>query len=77
MVAVMRHDARYVAQRYYRGSGREFWKDAESLLSNPRGIFIYSPQLVVMMKPVLLREELLWTALEDNPTDADAWYIHL
>lgn len=30
-----------------------------------------------MMKPVLLREELLWTALEDNPTDADAWYIHL
>lgn len=77
MVAVMRHDARYVAQRYYRGSGREFRKDAESLLSNPRGIFIYSPQLVVMMKPVLLREELLWTALEDNPTDADAWYIHL
>ena len=73
----MTPDARREAKRYYRGSGRELTEDVESLIRNPRGILVYTPELVVLMKPVLLCEELLWSALADNPAEADAWYVHL
>lgn len=73
----MRPDAQEEARRYYRESGRVLEADVESLISNPHGVLVFTPELVVLMKPVLLKEELLWGALADDPPEADAWYVHL
>lgn len=73
----MQQDARKEAYSYYQGSGRELTADVETLIGNPRGVLVFTPQLVVFMKPVMLGEELLWGDLADNPPEADTWYIHL
>lgn len=73
----MSTDSRTEAYLYYRDSGRNLIDDVNTLLSNPRGVLVFTPELVVLMKPVLLQEELLWGELADNPADADAWYVHL
>lgn len=73
----MQQDARKEANSYYQASGRTLTGDAAVLSGNPRGVLVYSPELVVLMKPVMLREELLWGDLADNPPEADAWYVHL
>lgn len=77
MVICMQQDARKEANSYYQGSGRTLTEDAEALSGNPQGVLVYSPELVVLMKPVMLSEELLWGDLADNPPEADAWYVHL
>ncbi len=73
----MSTDSRTEAYLYYRDSGRNLIDDVNALLCNPRGVLVFTPELVVLMKPVLLQEELLWGELADNPADADAWYVHL
>lgn len=77
MVRNMIADARLEAHRYYQQSGRELTKDTEAITLNPRGVLVFTPDLVVLTKPVILREELLWGDLADDPTGADAWYVHL
>lgn len=77
MVGCMRADARKEAKLYYRGSGRQLIADVSSITDNPHGVLVFTPELVVLMKPVVLREELLWSELSDDPAEADAWYVHL
>ena len=77
IVRDMSTDSRSEAYRYYHESGRNLAADVHALISNPRGILVFTPELVVLMKPVLLSEELLWGELADNPPEADAWYVHL
>lgn len=73
----MSTDSRSEACRYYHESDRNLEADVQALISNPRGILVFTPKLVVLMKPVLLQEEHLWGELADNPPKADAWYVHL
>lgn len=77
MFIYMWQDARTETNKYYQESGRTLTEDAVTLAGNPRGVLVYSPELVVMMKPVVLGEELLWVDLADNPSEANAWYVHL
>lgn len=77
MFMCMQQDARKEAYRYYQESGRKLTEDVEKLIGNPRGVLVFTPELVVLMKPVLLGEELLWGDLADDPPEANAWYVHL
>lgn len=52
-------------------------EDIRALMSNPTGVLVYTPQLVVLAKAVRREEELLWGLLDDAPEAPDSWYIHL
>lgn len=73
----MNTDARIVAMRYYRRAGRSLQDELMALAANPLGVIVYSPSLVVMMKPVASRRMGEWEKLTESPADADGWYVHL
>lgn len=73
----MNTDARATALRYYRTAGRDPHADLRALARNPQGVFLFSPTLVVLMKPVLRHRPQDWENLEESPAGADAWYVHL
>ncbi len=73
----MNTDATTTAQQYYAWAGRDFAADAYSLALNPQGVMVYTPQLVVMMKPVDSRQPQEWAELAHSPQQPDAWYVHL
>lgn len=77
MLHGMSTDARTNAQFYYTFAGRDVVADVCRLLQNPQGVFLYTPDLVVLMKPVDSRKPQDWEKLEESPPDADAWYVHL
>ncbi len=49
----------------------------EALAANPRGVVIFLPRLVVLMKPVEHARPQDWLNLALSPAGADAWYVHL
>ena len=73
----MSNDAIAQTRHYYRTHGRNMDEDMRALLHNPRGVLVYTPDLVVLAKQVRREEELLWGVLDDAPEEADSWYIHL
>ncbi len=74
---VMNSDARILALRYYRGSGRNLQADIEALAANPHGVVIWLPRLVVLMKAADSMQPLQWGNLAESPAGADGWYVHL
>ena len=77
MLPLMSTDARCSARRYYAGSGRSLATDLAAFAANPRGVIVFLPQLVALMKPVELARPEAWQQLVHSPERADAWYIHL
>lgn len=77
MLAAMSTDARLVARRYYAAAGRDLAADLAALSSNPEGVVVFLPRLVVLMKPVASKCPDDWGRLEENPPCADGWYVHL
>lgn len=73
----MSRDARVLAAHYYAGSPRRLAADMAALSRNPQGIIMYTPQLVVLMKPVLSGRPQEWQELDTPSPGADAWYVHL
>lgn len=73
----MSTDARLLAETYYHGSPRRFAADLEALGNHPRGVVLYMPELVVLMKPACSTSPESWENLEDFSGQEDAWYIHL
>jgi hypothetical protein len=73
----MNTDARLTALRYYRAAGRDLNADLAALSTNPQGVVVWLPHLVVLMKPADSRRPAEWGDLGDNPTGADGWYVHL
>ena len=73
----MNTDARLLALRYYRHSGRKLPEDVEALSANPQGVVVWLPRLVVLMKAADSRQPERWQELAENPLLADGWYIHL
>ncbi len=77
MLHGMSTDARTNALFYYTFAGRDVVADVCCLLQNPRGVFVYTPELVVLMKPADSNKPQDWEHLADSPENADAWYVHL
>lgn len=75
--AAMNTDATTTARRYYAWGGRDFAADARALADNPQGVLLYTPQLVVLMKPADSRQPQEWEQLGHSPQRPDAWYVHL
>lgn len=73
----MSNDSRYIALRYYRGSGRNLQSDIEALATNPQGVVMWSPRLVVLMKAADSTAPAEWQNLAVSPPGADGWYVHL
>jgi hypothetical protein len=73
----MNTDARATALRYYRTAGRDPHADLRALARNPQGVFLFSPNLVVLMKPVQSHTPDRWQELNHCPPESDGWYIHL
>lgn len=73
----MSTDARQLAAMYYHGSTRRFADDLDALGNHPRGIVLYMPELVVLMKPACSTAPESWEQLESSFGCEDAWYIHL
>lgn len=73
----MSTDARAAAAAYYEHSYRSFAKDVEDLRSNPQGVVVLTPRLVVLMMPALSYDPDSWRNLRVSPPGADAWYVHL
>ena len=73
----MNTDARAIALRYYHLAGRDPHADFRALAQNPQGVFLFSPSLVVLMKPVHSHRPQEWGRLESSPHTADGWYVHL
>ena len=73
----MSSDARMKALRYYSHAGRNMADEVITLLQNPQGVFLFTPDLVVMMKPADSAAPHKWEDLAESPSGADAWYIHL
>ena len=74
---LMNTDARVIAEQYYRVGGRDLSVDMAALTSNPRGMVVWLPRLVVLMKPVDSNRPERWERLSENPVGADGWYVHL
>lgn len=77
MVVAMSTDARQLAEQYYAGSGRSLAGDLAALGAHSRGVVVYMPQLVVLLKPVERAHPESWERLAEECRAADAWYIHL
>ena len=77
MLHGMSTDARSNALFYYSFAGRDVVADVCRLLQNPQGVFVFMPDLVVLMKPVDSHKPEDWGKLEESPETADAWYVHL
>lgn len=77
MLCLMSRDARIAAAEYYEHFCRSFAADVEALHSNPRGVVLLSPRLVVLMKPAVSYRPQDWWLLRESPPEADAWYVHL
>ena len=77
MLSGMSSDARMKALRYYARAGRNMAEEVITLLQNPQAVFLFTPDLVVMMKPADSTAPHRWERLAENPIGADAWYIHL
>ncbi len=77
MLPAMSTDARSVARRYYAAAGRDLAADLAALSSNPEGVVVFLPRLVVLMKPVSSKCPDAWGHLEETPPGADGWYVHL
>ncbi len=77
MLRPMSKDARAAAAEYYAGSYRSLESDIAALCRNPQGVVLFSPRLVVLMKPVVSYCAYDWWRLEEAPAEADAWYVHL
>lgn len=73
----MNTDARAIALRYYHLAGRDAHADFRALAQNPQGVFLFSPTLVVLMKPVHSHSPQEWGQLHASPATADGWYVHL
>lgn len=70
-------DARNLARRYYSCSARNLQADIAELALNPRGLIYWTPQLVVLAKPVQCNYPKAWAQLAKSPATADGWYVHL
>lgn len=77
MLRAMNCDARDAAARYYDLARRDMAADLEALAAAPRGVVLYMPELVALLKPARRDCPERWELLDDAPADADAWYIHL
>lgn len=77
MLRGMNSDARLSALRYYARCGRVAVPEVCALLANPKGVFVFTPELVVMMKPADSRSPQEWEDLESSPDEPDSWYVHL
>lgn len=77
MLLCMNTDARMTALRYYACSGRNAAEDVAALMHNPQGVFLFTPDLVVMMKPADSKNPAEWGKLEESPSAPDGWYVHL
>lgn len=77
MLSGMNTDARITALYYYARSGRDAAADVAALMQNPQGVFVFTPELVVLMKPADSSKPADWGKLEQSPADADGWYVHL
>lgn len=75
--AAMNTDAKTTARRYYTLAGRDLGADLCALSTNPHGVVVWTPQLVVLMKPANSQQPHTWAELAENPAGADAWYVHL
>ncbi|MBE6436300.1 MAG: hypothetical protein IJ993_00440 [Akkermansia sp.] len=73
----MNTDAETTARYYYTLAGRDLGADLCSLSTNPHGVVVWSPQLVVLMKPAMSQHPHTWAELAESPAGADAWYVHL
>ncbi len=73
----MNNDARLLARQYYLRHDRDWLVDVEALAANPRAVVVNLPNLVVLLKPVCIREPMAWLDLRQSPEAADAWYVHL
>lgn len=73
----MSTDAVKAATRYYDASGRNVSADASALASNPQGVVLICPELVVLMKPVESSKPQEWEKLAMPVISPDAWYVHL
>ncbi len=70
-------DARQKARNYYADSDRRLESDLLAFTSSERGIVIFTPRLVVLMKAVDSRDEpQLWMDGPDAATP-NSWYVHL
>ena len=77
MLRRMNTDARITALRYYALSGRDAAADVAALMQNPQGVFVFTSDLVVLMKPADSRRPADWAKLEQSPAEADGWSVHL
>lgn len=73
----MNKDARNHSDEYYRRQGASLAIDLKSIARNPRGVIIWTRELVVIMKPDYSTDTRHWHELDYSPRDADAWYMHL
>ena len=77
MLRCMNTDARLTALQYYARSGRHAAEDIAALMQNPQGVFLFTPDLVVLMKPADSKNPAAWGKLDESPVAADGWYVHL
>lgn len=75
--AAMNTDAKTTARRYYTLAGRDLGADLCALCTNPHGVVVWTPQLVVLMKPANSQQPHTWAELAEKTAGADAWYVHL
>lgn len=73
----MSKDARYRTRLYYQLHGRDLAADCAALQRNPRAAYMWTPQLVAMLKPISSKNLEAAYDLASSPPDADAWYVHL
>lgn len=73
----MSKDARTLACAYYAAAGRSLQDDIAALSSHEQGVFLYSPQLVALMRSTSRHDSAPWLHLDTRQTDVDTWYIHL
>lgn len=77
MVMCMDTDAREQARAYYSAGGRSLHADLAALAQNPQGLIYWTPQLVVLAKPVSSERPICCNGLAESPEHADGWYVHL
>lgn len=69
-------DARHHAIQYYDTSIRTLEADLSELIASARGVFVFTPQLTVLMKAIDLTDEESITNLRKHNRRINAWYVH-
>lgn len=70
-------DARELAKRYYRGSGRTLSVDMAAIAA-AGGVVIYTSDMVLLARMVDSHDSpVAWSDLRKRYDNPDAWYVHL